>query len=163
MKAGPPRQDAEILGRLRSFYDDCACLLDDLALEAWAELFAPDARYRVISRENYDQGLTHATIYCQGIGMIRDRVLSVRQAVVFENRYLRHMVSGVRINACEGRVIRAQANFLVIESYVDKAPEIFMVGRYFDELRDGDEGYRIGSRDCVFDNHWIQRSLVLPI
>lgn len=158
-----PAPNEPTLARLRTFYDVSACLLDEMQLEAWAELFAATARYRVISRENFDQGLPHATLYCRGIGMLRDRILSIRKALVFEERHLRRMISSVRINVLQGAALNAQASFLVIESFSDARPEIVMVGRYIDELIDTGENFLIGNRDCVFDNYWTPRSIVVPI
>lgn len=158
-----PVQDERTLARLRSFYDAGACLLDEMELESWPNLFTQDARYRIIARENYDQGLTHATIYCNGRGMISDRVVAIREALIFEVRHLRHMVSGVRINGQDHAVLRAQANFLIVESIADALPEIVMAGRYMDELVDDGERFLIRSRDCVFDNYWTPRSVVIPI
>ena len=155
--------DEQTLTRLRSFYDASACLLDEMALETWAELFTETARYRVVSRENFDQGLPHATIYCHGLSMLRDRILAIRKALVFEERHLRRMISSVRINDRQGETLSTQASFLVIESFSDALPEIGLVGRYIDELIDTGESFRISSRDCVFDNYWTPRSVVVPV
>ena len=158
-----PAPNEQMLSRLRNFYDTSACLLDGMELEAWTDLFADTAQYRIISRENFDQGLPHATIYCRGLGMIKDRILSIRKALVFEERHLRRMISSVRINSREGKSLNAQASFLVIESFSDALPEIAMVGRYVDKLIDSDDGFLISSRDCVFDNYWTPRSVVVPV
>lgn len=155
--------DVDLLSRLRGFYDAGASLLDAMRLEDWAGLFAEDARYRLISRENYDSGLPHATIYCQGIAMIRDRVSSIRQAVIYEDRHLRRMIGGVVIDGREGNMISAHASVMVIESFIDKLPEISMIGRYVDRLIDDGGNLVIHSRDCVFDNYWIRRSVVIPV
>lgn len=148
--------------RLRRFYDDGACMLDEMELEQWATLFTDDALYTVVSRENHDNGFAHATIYCEGIGMIRDRVMAIRGALIFEDRYLRHLVSGVRVNRQEAGVVHSQASFLIVESIAERASEVVMVGRYLDELNDGEDGFAIRKRLCVFDNYWTSRSVIIP-
>ena len=155
--------DDALLSRLRSFYDLGACHLDEMELEQWAALFTDDATYEVIARENFDQGLPHATIYCEGIAMIQDRVTSIREAIIYEDRYLRHFLSGVRLYRREGEVLHAQANFQLFESIADLAPETIMVGRYVDVLVERDGGFAIRSRKAVFDNYFMPRSIVLPV
>ena len=63
---------------LRDLYEDYAAAIDDMRLEDWAGFFTEDAVYKVMGRETFDQGLTHATIYCEGAAMIRDRAAAVR-------------------------------------------------------------------------------------
>jgi anthranilate 1,2-dioxygenase small subunit len=155
--------DDALLSRLRSFYDLGACQLDELELEAWATNFTQDGLYELISRENFDQGLPHATIYCEGMPMIEDRVTSIREAIIYEDRYLRHFISSVRANRREGEILHAQASFLLFESIADRAPETIMVGRYVDELVERDGGFAIRRRRAVFDNYFMPRSIVIPV
>jgi anthranilate 1,2-dioxygenase small subunit len=147
---------------LRDFYDDYAECLDEDDLESWPSFFTEDARYTVTARENHDQGLDHATLYCDGIAMIRDRVLAIRKSTVFEPRTLRHVVSGVRVRAA-GDVIDAKASFVIFESLSDKEPRILMVGRYLDRLVRAGNSFLFKERACVFDNYRIMTSLIIPV
>lgn len=158
-----PNDTEQLLGRLRTFYDAGACILDEMELDSWAAQFTEDARYEVIPRENYDQGLPHATLYCRGIGMIHDRVTAIREALIYEERSLRHLISAVRLNATEGDELSTQANFLLIESMADKPPEMIMVGRYVDRLVDKGDAFMIRDRRCVFDNYWAPRAIIIPV
>jgi len=153
---------AALRARLRDFYDDYAYCLDEDQLERWPDFFAEDCRYRVISRENYDDGLPHATLYCDGINMVKDRVTALRETTVYEPRSLRHLVGVVQVLGVEGDLIRSQANFAIFESLSDREPQVNMVGRYIDTvLRDGDR-LRFKDRFCVFDNYRIRTSLIIP-
>src|SRR4051794_35232129 len=115
---------------LRDFYDDYAAALDDGRLEDWTGYFAEASVYKVMARESYDQGLSHATIYCDSLGMIRDRAASIRETAVFEPRLLRHFISGVQVTAASDEEIAARANFLVVESLYAAESQILMVGEY---------------------------------
>ena len=145
------------------FYEDYAETLDDLDLEAWPDYFTDDCKYTVTSRENHDAGLTHATIYCEGIGMVRDRVAATRDCTVYEPRHLRHFLHGVRIHAIDGDVIRSKGSFLLIESVSDKEPCVHMVGRYHDTLVRSADGFKLKERICVYDNYRIYNSLIFPV
>ncbi len=158
-----PPTDNRLRAEIRDLNDDYAARLDNFELEAWAEMFTDDALYVITARENFDAGLTHGTVWCEGRAMINDRVLAIRKALVYEDRYLRHFVSGVRVNADTGELIECQANFMVVESMIDAKPEIILLGRYIDKVQRLGGSLRFRERTCVFDNHWLPRALILPI
>ena len=153
----------ELRAELRDFYDDYASSLDELDLEGWCGFFTDDCTYKVISSENFGEGLPLALIECRGIGMIRDRVAAIRQTAVYEPRQLRHFVSGVRVDGVDGEVVAARANFLVAESLSEREPQIAMVGRYLDRLVRVGTALRFRERVCVVDNYRIRTSLVVPV
>lgn len=156
------KSDPKLRAALRDLYDDYASTLDADRVEAWPGFFTEDALYQVISRETHSQGLTHATIYCNGIRMIRDRAAAIRQTAVFEQRTIRHFISGVRCAERDG-LIEAGANFLLVESLYDGEPQVLMVGEYIDTLvRDGD-GFKFKSRSVVYDNYRVRTTLVIPV
>jgi anthranilate 1,2-dioxygenase small subunit len=144
-------------------YEDYAEVIDDLDIDTWPEFFTDDCKYVVTSRENYDAGLPHGTIYCEGIGMVRDRARATRDCTVYEPRHLRHFIHGVRVTAVDGELIRAKGTFLVIESVSDKEPCLHMVGTYIDTIVQGADGLKFKERFCVYDNYRIYNSLVFPV
>jgi len=154
---------AALRAEIRDLYDEVADLLDDDRVEELPNHFTDDCLYKVISRENYDQGLPAGTIFCDGIGMLRDRIVAIRETQVYEPRSWRHFISGVRIVAQDGDAIRARANFLVTEAMSDADPTVFIVGRYDDILvrREGRLLFR--QRLAVCDNHHVRRSLIMPL
>ncbi len=54
--------------------------LDNDRLEAWPTLFTEDCLYEIIPKENADMGLPIGIIYCDNKKMLRDRVVSLRNA-----------------------------------------------------------------------------------
>jgi anthranilate 1,2-dioxygenase small subunit len=150
-------------GALRDFYEDYASALDDGRLEDWTRFFTEDALYRVMARETYDQGLTHATIYCEGGPMIRDRAASVTGTAVFEPRRLRHFISGVRVLSVAGGETSAEANFMIGESMYDRDSRLFLIGQYKDRIVDTKDGLRFRERTAIYDNHAIPTTLIIPV
>lgn len=145
------------------FYEDYAAVIDSGNLDAWPSFFTDDCKYQVIARENYDAGLPHATIYCDGIGMVRDRAAATRDCTVYEPRYLRHFLSSIRVWDVDGDLVRATGSFLVIESVSDKEPYAHIVGQYLDQIVAGPQGLKLRERLCVYDNYRIFNSLVFPV
>ena len=153
----------ELRAELRDLYDDYASSLDDMDLDAWCGFFTDDCTYKVISFENYSEGLPLALIECRGIGMVRDRVAAIRETAVYAPRQLRHFLSGVRVDGVERDFIAARANFLIAESLSDREPQIAMVGRYLDRLVRIGKALKFRERLCVYDNYRIRTSLVAPV
>jgi anthranilate 1,2-dioxygenase small subunit len=148
---------------LRDLYEELADLLDDDRVEQMPEYFTEDCVYKVISRENYDQGLPAATLFCDGIGMLRDRILALRETQVYEPRLWRHFISGLRVVAVDRESVRARANFLVTEAMADSEPTLFLVGQYLDTLVRRDGRWLFRERLAVYDNHHVRRSLIVPV
>src|SRR5258707_3983091 len=90
--------------------------LDEDRLEEWPEFFTDNAVYRVVPRENADRGYALATMSCESKGMMIDRVVAIRNASVFSRRYLRHLVSGVRVTGQEGDCYLVHANYAVLQT-----------------------------------------------
>jgi anthranilate 1,2-dioxygenase small subunit len=147
---------------LRDFYDDYVHCIDSGELERWPDFFVEDAKYWVTARENYERGLEHGTIYCDGLGMIHDRVLALRKSTVFEPRWSRHLMGGVRIHE-QGEPIKTETSYVVYECLSDQEPRLFMVGRYIDKVVRTGEGFRFKERACVYDNYRLMTSLITPI
>lgn len=148
---------------IRSLYDEVADLLDQDQVERFPDYFIEDCVYQVVSRENYSEDLPQAAIHCDGIGMVRDRVIALRETQVYVPRIWRHFISGIRITAIEGDDIHVRANFMVTEAMSDRDPTLFLVGQYLDVLvREGD-ALKFKQRLAVFDNHHVNRSLIVPV
>lgn len=148
--------------RLKLFYDDYAHVLDSDQLEKWPEFFTEQARYRVTSRENYERNLEHATLYCEGKGMLRDRVAAIRKSTVFEPRRLHHLVGGVQV-ASASEEIAAEATFAVFESLANRESRLFLIGSYVDRLVVAGDGFLFRDRTCVYDDARISNSLIFPV
>ena len=149
---------------LRDLYDDYACALDAMRLEDWAAFFTEDARYRVMGRETHDQGLSHATIYCDSGAMIRDRAAAIRETAVFEPRFQRHLISGVQITATAADAVESRANFLIVESMFNAQTRVLLAGEYIDTvIRQADGQLKFTDRLAVYDTYRIPTTLILPV
>ena len=132
-------------------------------MELLPEHFAEDCVYRVTTRENFDQGLPGSLMYCDGVAMMRDRILAIRETQVYEPRTWRHFISGLRVLSVDDDVIRCRANFLVTEAMSDRDPTVFVVGRYVDTLVRRNARLLFKERIAVCDNHYVRRSIIMPV
>ena len=59
----------------------------------WQEFFTEECLYRILPRESYLNGWPAGLMHCEGRGMLRDRILSLRRANIYEPHWYRHLVS----------------------------------------------------------------------
>ncbi|PUE62132.1 ring-hydroxylating dioxygenase subunit beta [Limnohabitans sp. Rim8] len=148
---------------VRALYEDVAWHLDDDQVEHFPNYFIDECTYQVVSRENFAQGLPQATIYCDGIAMVRDRVTALRQTQVYVPRSWRHFISGVRVMAVRDGQLHVSANFLITEAMSDQDPTLFLVGQYLGILVRVDGQLKFRQHLAVYDNHHVRRSLIVPV
>ena len=143
-------------------HDYVQCIDDD-DLERWPEFFTEKCDYKVIPRENSDQGLPVSGMFCDSRGMLRDRIVALRNANIYAPHFYRHLVSNTRILGEEGGVITAQSNYLVLQTLLDGDTKIYNAGKYVDEIVREDGGLKFRKKHCVFDTYRIQTLMVTPI
>jgi anthranilate 1,2-dioxygenase small subunit len=115
--------------------DDYASLIDADRLEDWLDLFTEDATYRIVPRENFDRGLPAPLMLCTSKDMLRDRVLSLRQANEYNPHYDRHLVTNIRAKADGAESVRIEAHYLVLQTNLEGQSRLFSTGRYQDRAR----------------------------
>lgn len=141
----------------------CACIDGD-RLEDWPDFFAPDGRYELTTRENADRRLPATAMLCEGAGMMRDRVVSLRHANIFAKQYYRHIVTELLIDEITESTLSVSSNYLVTRTLAAEGdPVVFSVGRATDTLMLTDRGLRFQSRRVIADNDRFHTLLVLPI
>lgn len=153
--------ELELHWRVERLYDRYSACLDAGRFDEWPDFFTDDARYRVQSLENHERGLPHAPIYCDGKGMLRDRVSATR-VMVYEPRRQRRFVSGLQVEQ-HGTTIRATAKFMLTETMIDRDPVLALTGCYTDEIVSEGGLLRFRDRLCLYDNYRIIQNLIFPI
>jgi len=177
-----PAVDAKSVRELRleieEFHTEYCAMLDRGELDRWVEFFAEDSLYRITARENADAGLRVGLVYAEGRGMIRDRAFAIMHTQMFAPRYMQHFTSNVRIisveegtgggkppvpSAAEGSLIKAQTNYLLLQTLVDGPTTIHQSGRYYDTFVRENGRLLIRERQCVYDTVLIANDLVYPV
>src|SRR5216683_8239451 len=92
-----PARLRELRLEIEEFNAEYAAALDAGRVQDWLNFFAEDAIYRITGRENADAGLPVGLVYCEGIGMLRDRAFAIAKTAMFAPRYLLHYVANTRI------------------------------------------------------------------
>jgi salicylate 5-hydroxylase small subunit len=140
-------------------YYDC---LDAVRLEEWPGHFAQDCLYRIVSRENFEQGLRLSTIVCESRGMLFDRVTGLRKTQVYAPRYYRRFPAPLRIGKADGARLPVEHNLLMVQTLIDKQSDIVLAARCRDVLVIEEGQLLFKERVIVFDSEMIPNSLIYP-
>jgi 3-phenylpropionate/cinnamic acid dioxygenase small subunit len=161
----PPdaRETREIRLEIEEFHADYCWTLDCGDVERWPEYFTDDAVYRITARENADAGLPVGLVYADSKAMIRDRAFAIKHTQMYAPRTLQHFVTNVRVLEAKANAIKAQSNYLLLQTLVDGPTTIQQSGRYYDTFARAHGRLLLKERQCVYDTVLIANDLVLPV
>ena len=156
VEAGTRAAIEELLAR----YVHC---IDNDALEVWPDFFVEGGQYLVTTRQNHSSGWPIGIMYCDGRGMMQDRVTALRKAIVFEPHVYRHIVSSVLIDRAADGSYEVESGFQVLRTGAEGSTVIYGCGRYLDEVVAQDGRMLFRKRTVILDSSRIDTLLVIPL
>jgi len=137
--------------------------LDEDRLEDWVELFEEQCDYRVVTRENVEQGLPNVLMWCDNKNMLRDRIESYRHVNEYNPHYDRHVIGPLRVLEDKDGVATFEASYSLFQTDLEGNSRLFSVGRYraVALLRDGTA--RLKSLQVIADTGTVPSLLATPI
>ncbi|HEY1258593.1 MAG TPA: aromatic-ring-hydroxylating dioxygenase subunit beta [Stellaceae bacterium] len=141
-------------------YAEC---IDDDRLEEWPEFFVENCRYLITSRESHEAGYRHGIVYAASKGMLKDRILALRRANIFEAHRYRHIIGPTRIGRVADGVAEVRSNFIAVRIMHDGEMSLFAAGRYLDRIDLSAKPYRFIERLVILDSRKIDTLLVIPL
>ncbi len=154
-------QEAE--SRIRALIYDYAHCIDDDRLEEWPDFFTEDCLYQVISRDDDAAGLPAGVMTCTSRGMLLDRILSLRNANIYEPHVYRHLISAISLRGKQDGLWSVQTGYAVIRTMQEGDISIFSTGKYMDRVDlDGDRPL-FRARRVIFDSRRVDTLMVIPI
>ncbi|MPQ59077.1 anthranilate 1,2-dioxygenase small subunit AndAd [Duganella sp. FT27W] len=137
--------------------------LDNDRLEQWADFFTEECVYEIVPRENEDAGLPIGIIYCDSKRMLRDRVLSLRHANIYEVHSYRHMTSGMQMRVIDADTVETESSYVVVQTLQDGESFVYQAGRYLDVVVRTPDGWRYQSKRVIYDTSRVATLLATPI
>jgi len=159
----PALSAGELRLALEELYADYAACLDEERFEEWPEFFTDPCLYKIVPRENFERGLPLATWLCESKGYLADRVTAIRRTAVYAPRYVRRMVSGIRVLGWTDAVLEVRASYLALETLQDELTRVFNAGQYRDKLVVEDGKLKFREKLCIFDSLLVPNSLIYPL
>ena len=159
------RERAELTFGVQMLQAAYARSIDNNLLEEWPDFFTEACLYKVISEENMARRLPLGMIYADTRGMLRDRVLSLREANIYEPQRYRHVLgTPVLLGRGEDGTLDADTGFVVVRTMRDGASVLFASGRYLDRVEAAADGSMLFRQKIVVcDSSSVDTLLALPI
>lgn len=155
--------EAGVRARIEELIARYGRALDGDALETWPDFFTEDGQYQVTTRDNHLKGRPIGLMYCDGRGMMRDRIVALRQAIVFEPHVYCHIVGGLLVADNGDDSWSVESSFHILRTAADGTTITYGSGCYLDEiLQQGDE-MQFRKRTVVLDSSRIDTLLVIPL
>ena len=126
-----PQPVRDAIGRLMTEYVNA---IDNDEVERWPQFFTEACVYQIIPRGEHQQGRLIGIWYCEGRGMLEDRVSAYRSVNVYEPHVYRHVIAPTEILSADGAVYHTQTSFMVVRTMHDGEMLLFGAGRYLDEI-----------------------------
>lgn len=136
--------------------------LDDEDWDAWPEFFTDDGTYKILTRENHEADLPLGIMFCDGIGMMKDRMLALQTANIYEPHSHCHVLSRSALEL-ENSTVIARTNFTVTRTMQNGAMEIFATGKYLDRIDVSSSTPKFKQRLAVIESRRIDILLVAPL
>ena len=155
--------DLELRARICDFFADYAHVIDDDYLEEWPKFFAQDCIYQITTKENYQSNLPVGIMYCEGRGMLNDRVKALRTANIFEPHSYCHVLGVSSLEKKGANEILSRTNFTVFRTMQSGETERFAAGKYLDEIRFDEQNIEIVSRRVILESRRVDILLVIPL
>jgi len=137
--------------------------IDEDRLEDWVDLFAEDCVYKILSRENFDSGLPLELMSCYGKAMLDDRILSLREANLYNIHWDRHILGGIEVLGIEEDNWLIKANYTLYQTTNKGDSELFSVGSYHDKIVSVDGVLKFKEKIVIVDTFAVIRLLSTPI
>jgi len=125
------------INKLCQSYARC---LDERRYREWPEYFTDDAKYIIHSRENDELGYEAYLLYVEGTPMMSDRVEATLEALVYDPRYERRIVTDVMITGESDGCIETKSNYIMVTSTTEGNSELFSAGEIRDKIVFDDDG-----------------------
>ena len=150
----------QLIARAQAEYVRC---IDDGDLGQWPGFFTTSCMYRVTTADNHRRGLVGSMIYAASHGMLVDRVVSLRDANIYERHAYRHLLGQPYVISDDGAETRSETSFMVTRIMRDGTTDLFATGRYCDVYVRDEAGVRLRERVVVCDSSRIDTLLALPL
>jgi anthranilate 1,2-dioxygenase small subunit len=151
------------LAQARDAIVDYAAAIDDLRLKEWPEMFTDPCLYRITTREILQRGQPLSIMLCDNRAMLFDRVEAIEQANIFEPHLYRHILNDSRRIPGPDDALNLETGFMVIRTMMTGEQDLFLSGKYIDEIIESEGRVLFRSRTVVLDSSLVDTLIAIPV
>jgi anthranilate 1,2-dioxygenase small subunit len=154
---------AEVREAFTALMAEYGMAIDEDRLEDWVELFDERCDYRVVTRENVEQGLPNVLMWCDNKDMLRDRIDSYRNVNEYNLHYDRHVLGPLRFTGKKADAWSFEVSYSLFQTTLEGESRLFSVGRYVVEAVLEKDKTLLKTVTAVADTGQIPSLLATPI
>jgi anthranilate 1,2-dioxygenase small subunit len=140
-----------------------AACIDDGRYEEWPDFFTEECRYQILPKESHELGYVSGFYLCESKGMLKDRILCLRETAIYEPQRYRHLIGGTRVLELDGPRCRAETAFAVIRTTHEGEMSLFAAGKYIDTVLLDEKGARFSEKLVLTDSTRVEILIAAPL
>ncbi len=149
--------------RIELLNEAYAWCIDDGELEGWPRFFTDPCLYRILPRENLEEGLPGCLVYFDSQAMLRDRVLCIREVNIYAPHAVRHLLGRPAVRARPEGGVTVRTNFMVAHTDHEGHSAMFAVGEYRDIVVEDSGELKFRERTVILDTFTVPSHLAEPL
>jgi len=155
--------DPQVRARITALISDYCYQLDDGEVDTRTSFFTDEASYKITTLENFRRGYPLGIMYCEGRGMMEDRIKALKTANIYEEHVYCHIFTRPQIRQASTDTYTVRTNFSLFRTMYTGEIETFATGKYLDTVRCTPEATLFQEKQVILDSRRIDTLLVLPI
>ena len=153
----------EIINQVSGLLYSSLRAIDENRWEAWPDHFVDDCSYKVMALENVERDLPLPIIQYENKNQLRDRVMALRSANVYNLHYDRHFVSNADVTESANGAYRLQANYVVFQTDMEGETKLFSTGKYDARIVAVDEELKFKEMLVIVDTFAVPNLISTPL
>jgi anthranilate 1,2-dioxygenase small subunit len=155
--------DFALTARVERLITDYVTTIDEERYADLPDFFAEDGLYQVISKENHKRKRPFGLIYCDSRAMLRDRIMSMHKANIYEPHVYRHVTGRSTVTVGADGVLEAKTAYIVARIMHDGRQDLFSTGVYQDRIVENAGVLQFAHKIVVTDSSRVDALLVIPL
>lgn len=148
---------------LHDLFAAYGALIDAGEFDAWLALFAAQCSYHIMPRENWQQGLPAALVFCDSRAILEDRIAALRDANKYNIHSDRHLIGLPRLVEEQEDAALAEAPFAVYQTDQEGETRLFATGLYQDRIVAEAGGLKFRDKLVLLDTFAVPSLLATPL
>lgn len=163
LKTSGVAADFALTARVERLIADYVDTIDEERYHDLPDFFVEEGLYQIVSKENFKRNRPFGLVYCDSRAMLRDRIMSMHKANIYEPHVYRHVTGRSKVSLLADGVIEAKTSYIVARIMHDGRQELFSTGVYHDRIVEIDGALQFAHKIVVTDSSRVDALLVIPL
>lgn len=155
--------DPALIAAVERLQTDYVNAIDEERYRDLPDFFIEAGRYRIVSRDNHRRGRLFGLVFCDSRAMLRDRIVSMFKANIFEPHTYRHVTGRSTLSRAADGTLEARTSYMVARIMHDGTQDLYSTGVYLDRIVEENGTLLFSEKIVVTDSSRVDALLVIPL